>query len=165
MAGLMKRKKIAVIGPIRDWIDRIQRTQSYEIELTSSNCSVSWRIALTLSSSSNILGVTVPERKCITFQLKSPGFRHSSARKHLRLHTCRYIIIMLSPVFWGVDNTIHWINHSPVVELCFYESFQVLGTSYSDSSEYKALIHQDMFYICSLYMYSTAHIYVNCADK
>ena len=41
MAGLMKRKKIAVIGPIRDRIDRIQRTQSYAVELTSSNCSVS----------------------------------------------------------------------------------------------------------------------------
>ena len=150
MAGLMKRKKIAIIGPISDGIDRIQRTQSYAVELTSSNCSVSWRIALTLSSSSNILGVTVPERKCITFQLKSPGFRHSSARKHLRLHTCRHIIIMLSQVVWGVDNTIHWINLSLVVELCFYESFQVLGTSYSDSSEYKALTHQGMFNRCSL---------------
>ena len=41
MAGLMKRKKIAVIGPIHDGIDRIQRTQSYAVELTSSNCSVS----------------------------------------------------------------------------------------------------------------------------
>ena len=150
MAGLIKRKKIAIIGPMCDGVDRIQRTQSYAVELTSSNCSVSWRIALTLSSSSNILGVTVPEMICTTLQFQSPRFRCSSAMKHLRLHTCRHIIIMLSQVVWGVDNTIHWINLSPVVELCFYESFQVLGTSYSDSSEYKALTHQDMFYRCSL---------------
>ena len=31
MAGLMKRKKIAIIGPISDGIDRIQRTQSYAV--------------------------------------------------------------------------------------------------------------------------------------
>ena len=41
MAGLIKRKKIAIIGPMCDGVDRIQRTQSYAVELTSSNCSVS----------------------------------------------------------------------------------------------------------------------------
>ena len=98
MTGLMKRKKIATIVPICDGIDRIQRTQSLAVELTSSNCSVSWRIALTLSSSSNILGVTVPEMKCTTLQFQSPRFRCSSAMKHLRLYTCRYSIIMLVTV-------------------------------------------------------------------
>ena len=40
-----------------------------------------------------------------------------------------------------------------VVELCFYESYQVLSTSARDSSEYRALAIHDMFYTCSLYMW------------